>query len=1030
MSNVRTTHLLVSFATVCLVGAGVYRRPAGDLELPNRIPEPAPYVTAEAEFVPPPFEDFWQQLDHPGQCQTCHARVFNEWNGSMMANAWRDPVWRAAFLLSARETSTSGDCDMPNPPDGTPRAHHNPFAAAAECASVFDLGSSHHRLSQPGSLVDSMCARCHMPANYVDNVPLQNVSVDVQSGAEHARVDPNFNPTSSDGTGLAFATVVAQRRNTDSGKSGVACMVCHSVVATRDTPFHNYARSGGHGYVPAPGTEPRAASMPRMLSDILEVPDRSAPNLGYSIGSGSFQLSPHAIGTADRPGPLTIESHGESPDGYLSGVFRKSMPYEQMDASKHHGFRQVLSTRAEFCSACHDVTNPLTIMNRAGKWVGGFPIERTYAEWASSRYADRPGNRNFDPAFKRDCQTCHMQQDYGQPGTANTLYDGGTPRPPIVDRVAAGSPARTYFTHHFVGGNAYVPRMIGADTDEAGNVQPYPELSAFSFSSADEKSVYSNAYWVHVERRGTVTGQARLAWDRLRNVVDLTVSGPSHASAHTRAPLQVTVTNSGSGHNFPTGFPEGRVAWLALRAVDLATGRRLEVYDAFWRRTSRGVGGLTREEMVDPNFPACNWKIPAGSPDPFAYQFKAVASLGDGCPTLDLVYAAPLNLVTNARGLPIDAKGVVIGKDNPHGLPQFRDLNGDGDPYDDAFLRDSRLRPLPSRGATVSLDRYSVVIPPGTAGPVAVTAAVYYQSIEAIVARKFLGNLADTDVDFVLEPCVLEGPCDGRTPSTEPAVVEGAPPIPVKVRNWMIQIDGGRSDRVPPRVTGVYPPAGATGVFQDVVVKVFFSKPVRGVSAKTFTLVDAQRKRIPASVDQIGDGTWALFPDAVFLTGGATYTARIAAGISDDGGDYTKTDVVWRFTVAATRGDGAGDTSIPIDFPAELPAPAPVPPVVKAVTFTGHTGGVSATFSKPVMNVAPLTFLLQRPGAAGCERSGPSIVGHVASNRTADVWTFRAEHPLAAGDYCVVITADVYDLTGRNLQTPFTARVKVSEPGR
>src|SRR2546425_1727112 len=51
-----------------------------------------------------------------------------------------------------------------------------------------------------------------------------------------------------------------------------------------------------------------------------------------------------------------------------------------------------------------------------------------------------------------------------------------------------------------------------------------------------------------------------------------------------------------------------------------------------------------------------------------------------------------LNLVTNARGLPIDAKNVVIDRNNPHGLPQFRDLNGNGDVYDDAFLRDTRLR--------------------------------------------------------------------------------------------------------------------------------------------------------------------------------------------------------------------------------------------------------------------------------------------------------------------------------------------------
>ena len=109
----------------------------------------------------------------------------------------------------------------------------------------------------------------------------------------------------------------------------------------------------------------------------------------------------------------------------------------------------------------------------------------------------------------------------------------------------------------------------------------------------------------------------------------------------------------------------------------------------------------------------------------------------------------------------------------------------------------------------MSLDRYSVVIPPGTRGPVAVSAAVYYQSLEAIVAKKFLGNLADTDTDFVLEPCVLGGRCDGRRPAVEPAVVEGAPPVPMEVRNWMIPIEGSRTDAAPPAVQATYPAPGA-----------------------------------------------------------------------------------------------------------------------------------------------------------------------------------------------------------------------------
>ncbi len=324
-----------------------------------------------------------------------------------------------------------------------------------------------------------------------------------------------------------------------------------------------------------------------------------------------------------------------------------------------------------------------------------------------------------------------MQQDYGRPGTAQTLYKNGVPIPPLTGAVVTDGPVRTYFSHHFIGGNAYVPRLIGASLDDAGGVEPYPELSTFSFSSADEKSVYSNAYWTNADRRGAASQQARLAWDRLRNVLDLHVSGPANASAGSSAPLTIAVTNSGSAHNFPTGFPEGRIAWLAVSAFDLATGKELPIHDSAWNRTSTGVGRLTTKDMVDPAFPRCDWRIPAGSPDPYAYQFKAVATLGDDCPTLELVYATPRNLVTNAKGLPVDANGVVIDKNNPLGLPIFRDLNGNGDVFDDAFLRDTRLRPLPHAGATATLDRYSVVIPPGTRGPVAVSAAVYYQSLEA-----------------------------------------------------------------------------------------------------------------------------------------------------------------------------------------------------------------------------------------------------------------------------------------------------------
>lgn len=119
------------------------------------------------------------------------------------------------------------------------------------------------------------------------------------------------------------------------------------------------------------------------------------------------------------------------------------------------------------------------------------------------------------------------------------------------------------------------------------------------------------------------------------------MQGLTTFSAGDRAPIRPGLANTRSGHNFPNGCLEGRTAWLAPHAFDLATGNELQICDRVWNRTSVGVGNLTTDEMIEPNFPGCDWKIPAGSIDPYSVQFKAVASLGDRCPTLDLPYAPP-----------------------------------------------------------------------------------------------------------------------------------------------------------------------------------------------------------------------------------------------------------------------------------------------------------------------------------------------------------------------------------------------------
>jgi len=156
----------------------------------------------------------------------------------------------------------------------------------------------------------------------------------------------------------------------------------------------------------------------------------------------------------------------------------------------------------------------------------------------------------------------------------------------------------------------------------------------------------------------------------------------------------------------------------------------------------------------------------------------------------------------------------------------------------------------------------------------------------------------------------------------------------MQVTNWVIPITG-TPDTTPPSAT-TYPRAGADNVYEDVVVKVFFSEPVTGIDATTVTLTDAQGTAVPASVAQIGDYTWGLFPHQVFLKRGETYTARVAAEVCDGAHNCLAQALTWRFTITSTPGGGQGDTSVPLG--GSRP-PAGAPPATVGATAPGGPPG-------------------------------------------------------------------------------------------
>jgi hypothetical protein len=184
---------------------------------------------------------------------------------------------------------------------------------------------------------------------------------------------------------------------------------------------------------------------------------------------------------------------------------------------------------------------------------------------------------------------------------------------------------------------------------------------------------------------------------------------------------------------------------------------------------------------------------------------------------------------------------------------------------------------------------------------------------------------------------------------------------------------------------------------------------------------------VPAAVDQIGEGTWGLFPDRVFLKAGETYTARVAAGLCGVEDDCTPREVVWSFKTAPSRDGGQGDTSVASGFPGPSPDHPGLPPAVSSVRT--EAGAVVVSFSEPTMNVNTTTLALRRTMATDCGRRGPPVAGSLRSNPQGDVWTFVPVAPLdPVATYCVTVSAGVYDLQGQALSRPFATPLSLPQP--
>lgn len=196
--------------------------------------------------------------------------------------------------------------------------------------------------------------------------------------------------------------------------------------------------------------------------------------------------------------------------------------YEDGTDPRHETAVSTFLPTSRFCGQCHDIVNPLRqghVVDGAGRAVPtgrAFAIERTYSEWAASRFA-RAGPEG------RTCQDCHM---------------------PVVDRpVAAASDLELFRTamnrHDLAGGSVWQPLAILASLPATLSVDLAPAYRASSMRA-----------------RRMLESAARL---------EIT----SFALVEGRATASIRVTNL-TGHKLPTGYPEGRRMWIEVEIHDEA----------------------------------------------------------------------------------------------------------------------------------------------------------------------------------------------------------------------------------------------------------------------------------------------------------------------------------------------------------------------------------------------------------------------------------------------------------------------------
>jgi hypothetical protein len=355
-------------------------------------------------------------------------------------------------------------------------------------------------------------------------------------------------------------------RMTDADFDGVQCTFCHKTFDPYFVDTNSGAREGADwtGY----WDEAAASTLVAPAVAKSEAEDRlDAASHRFFNGKPLFDAS-------GRPasGTWTEASSGEF---FLSSTLDFRGPYADSTIG-HPGSYGRWEKSKHYCASCHDISNPVlaNLPNASAKPGDGTTeltterlpsyafaaVERTFSEFMLSDFG-QPGGAAGEGSFApgvlttshpgdviATCQDCHMPAAPGR----NSNY----PFTPTRPAQSAAHPHSGQTEHDLTGANALSPALLAATVLGSPNYDP---TIAALLGKGPATLTLDLGQGIPLDAPALLAGRNR-ALDTLARAAEIAALGYDATTGAARFRV-----HNLTGHKLPSGFPEGRRAFVNVR---------------------------------------------------------------------------------------------------------------------------------------------------------------------------------------------------------------------------------------------------------------------------------------------------------------------------------------------------------------------------------------------------------------------------------------------------------------------------------